>query len=54
MAGPMLDELYNEAAEVAEEALSEKPGLLTLGIDGHKDGKGRTLETITRAKLGVS
>eukprot|EP00966_Prymnesium_polylepis_P199466 4622387-Prymnesium_polylepis.2 len=26
----------------------------TLGTDGHKDGRGRTLETITKAKLGIS
>lgn len=54
MAGPLLDELYNEALEISEEALSDKDGLITLGIDGHKDGKSRTLETITKAKLGVS
>lgn len=54
MAGPLLDEVYEEAVEVAQEALDRRPGLLTLGIDGHKDGRSRTLETITLAKLGIS
>eukprot|EP00966_Prymnesium_polylepis_P152990 3534321-Prymnesium_polylepis.1 len=54
MSGVLLDEVYEEAVEVAEESLSSQPGLQTLGTDGHKDGRGRTLETITTAKLGVS
>lgn len=54
MAGPLLDEVYEEAMQVAAEKIDEKPGLLTLGIDGHKDGRNRTLETITMAKVGVS
>ena len=54
VAGPLLDEVYEEAVEIAEEKLSRATGKITLGIDGHKDGNGRSLETITRAKLGVS
>ena len=38
--------------QIADEALDAQPGLITLGIDGHKDGRGRSLETITKAKLG--
>lgn len=52
--GVMLDEIYEEAVEIAEEALAAEPGLITVGIDGHKDGRGRSLETVTKAKLGVS
>lgn len=54
MAGSLLDEIHEEAIQVASEALAEKPGLITIGMDGHKDGRNRTLETVTRAKLGVS
>lgn len=54
MSGPLLDEVYEEALQVAEESLANQPGLITLGTDGHKDGRGRTLETITKAKLGIS
>ena len=54
MAGPLLDEVHEEALQIAEEALTSQPGLTTLGIDGHKDGRGRSLQTITKAKLGVS
>ena len=54
MSGAFLDEVYEEAVHVATESLANQPGLQTLGTDGHKDGRGRTLETITKAKLGVS
>jgi hypothetical protein len=54
MAGPLLDEVHEEALQIAEEALTSQPGLITLGIDGHKDGRGRSLQTITKSKLGVS
>lgn len=54
MAGTQLDELYEESQELVEEKLATRPGLITLGIDGHKDGRSRTLETITKAKLGIS
>eukprot|EP00966_Prymnesium_polylepis_P303668 7014740-Prymnesium_polylepis.1 len=54
MSGPLLDEVYEEAVEIADESLASQPGLQTLGTDGHKDGRGRTLETITKAKFGVS
>ena len=53
MAGPLLDEVHEESVQIADEALDAQPGLITLGIDGHKDGRGRSLETITKAKLGV-
>lgn len=49
----MLDELYEEAKVITTEKLSELPGRITMGIDGHKMGK-RHVETLTRAKLGVS
>lgn len=54
MAGPLLDELYEETIAITEEKLDSVPGLITLGIDGHKDGRGRSLETVTRAKLSIS
>lgn len=53
-AGPLLDELHAETCELVEDTLSRVPGLITVGIDGHKDGRSRTLETVTKAKLGVS
>ena len=54
MAGVLLDEVYEEAVQIADEELFAQPGLITVGIDGHKDGRGRSLETVTKAKLGVS
>ena len=54
LSGPLLDEVHEEAVAIAEETLSRTTGKVTLGIDGHKDGNGRSLETITKAKLGVS
>ena len=54
IAGPLLDEVHAEAKEIAKETLDRAMGKITLGIDGHKDGKGRSLETVTEAKLGCS
>ena len=54
MRGDLLDEVYEEAVAISEEVIAAQPGLTTFGIDGHKDGRGRTLETFTKAKLGVS
>eukprot|EP00966_Prymnesium_polylepis_P005617 128438-Prymnesium_polylepis.1 len=50
----LLDEVYEETKEITSEALNDVPGRLTLGMDGHKEGKHRHVETITRAKLGIS
>lgn len=49
----MLDEVYEEAVDIADEKLQQFPGRLTLGMDGHKMGR-RHVETVTRAKLGIS
>eukprot|EP00966_Prymnesium_polylepis_P255695 5907541-Prymnesium_polylepis.1 len=54
LANDLLDEAYEEAQEVASKALAEVPGRLTLGMDGHKEAKHRHVETITKAKLGIS
>ena len=54
LAGDILDEAHEEAQEIAAIALSEVPGRPTLGMDGHKEGKHRHVETITKAKLGIS
>lgn len=54
LANDYLDEAYQEAQEIARGALRDYPGRLTLGMDGHRDGKSRQVETITIAKLGIS
>ena len=36
------------------QSLAKVPGKETIGIDGHKDGKRRHVETVTRMKLGIS
>lgn len=54
VAGPMLDEAYEECQIIVQDALAAAPGKVTVGMDGHKDGKKRHVETITKAKLGVS
>ena len=54
IANDLLDEAYEESTEIAAATLASVPGRLTLGMDGHKEGKHRHVETITRAKLGVS
>lgn len=54
IANDALDEAYEEAKEIAESALAEVPGRPTLGMDGHKEGKRRHVETVTKSKLGIS
>ena len=54
IATDLLDEVYEETKDITAEALSNVPGRLTLGMDGHKEGKHRHVETVTRAKLGIS
>ena len=50
----LLDEVYEETKDITAAALADVPGRPTLGMDGHKEGKHRHVETITRAKLGIS
>ena len=54
LAHDLLDEAYEETKEITAGALAEYPGRPTLGMDGHKEGKHRHVETITQAKLGCS
>eukprot|EP00966_Prymnesium_polylepis_P086262 1997040-Prymnesium_polylepis.1 len=54
LASDMLDEAYEETQEITAKALRDVPGRSTLGMDGHKEGKHRHVETITEAKLGIS
>ena len=54
IATDLLDEVYEETKAITAEALSNVPGRPTLGMDGHKEGKHRHVETVTRAKLGIS
>eukprot|EP00966_Prymnesium_polylepis_P296599 6852144-Prymnesium_polylepis.1 len=54
LATDLLDEAYEETKEITNEALAEYPGRPTLGMDGHKEGTHRHVETITKAKLGIS
>ena len=54
IATDLLDEIYEETKEITAEALSNVPGRPTLGMDGHKEGTHRHVETITTAKLGIS
>jgi hypothetical protein len=54
IATDLLDEVYEETKEITAEALSGVPGRPTLGMDGHKEGTHRHVETITKAKLGIS
>lgn len=54
LANDLLDEAYEETQEITAKALAAVPGRPTLGMDGHKEAKHRHVETITRAKLGVS
>ena len=54
IAQDILDEVYEEAKEIRLTALAKVPGRPTLGMDGHKEGKHRHVETVTTAKLGIS
>ena len=54
LANDLLDEAYEESKEITAEALAEYSGRPTMGMDGHKEGKHRHVETITQAKLGCS
>ena len=54
LAHDLLDEACEETTEITDRALTDVPGRPTLGMDGHKEGKHRHVETITRAKLGLS
>lgn len=54
LSSDLLDEAYEETKEIAEQALIQVPGRPTLGMDGHKEGKHRHVETVTNAKLGIS
>eukprot|EP00966_Prymnesium_polylepis_P334892 7390245-Prymnesium_polylepis.2 len=45
VATEILDEAYEETVEIADSALAKVPGRPTLGIDGHKEGKHRHVET---------
>ena len=54
LANDLLDEAYEETQEITAKALADVPGRPTLGMDGHKEAKHRHVETVTRAKLGVS
>ena len=49
----LLDETHAEVMQMTQEKLDSKPGKLTLGMDGHKDGNGRAVITFTRAKIGI-
>jgi hypothetical protein len=54
IATDLLDEVYEETISITADALNAVPGRPTLGMDGHKEGKHRHVETVTRAKLGIS
>eukprot|EP00966_Prymnesium_polylepis_P196797 4560395-Prymnesium_polylepis.1 len=54
LATDLLDEAYEETKQITASALNQVPGRPTLGMDGHKEGKHRHVETITVAKLGMS
>ena len=54
LANDLLDEAYEESKEITAEALAEYSGRPTMGMDGHKEGKHRHVETITQATLGCS
>eukprot|EP00966_Prymnesium_polylepis_P336783 7391746-Prymnesium_polylepis.1 len=54
LANDLLDEAYEETKQISTAALNAVPGRPTLGMDGHKEGKHRHVETITQAKLGIS
>jgi hypothetical protein len=54
LSNDLLDEAYEESKQISSKALNEVPGRPTLGMDGHKEGKHRHVETITKAKLGIS
>ena len=54
IATDLLDEVYEETKDITAEALSNVPGRLTLGMDGHKEGKHRHVETVTQGRsLGL-
>eukprot|EP00966_Prymnesium_polylepis_P015334 354482-Prymnesium_polylepis.1 len=54
LANDVLDEAYEETQEITAKALRDVPGRPTLGMDGHKEGTHRHVETVTEAKLGIS
>ena len=54
LAGRHLEDIYLESVEANESRLSFIPGKKTLGVDGHRDGESRVVETVTDSKLTVS
>ena len=45
---------YTEAVEVTAHKLKSAPGKKTLSVDGHKDGKGRSVLTASVLKFGLA
>ena len=49
-----LEHAYSEAVELTESKLNSVPEKKTLSLDGHKDGKHRSVMTTSILKLGLS
>lgn len=52
--GGTIGQRYEDAQGFAEEGLARARGLVTTGIDGHRDRRGRAVWTICRLKMGIS
>lgn len=54
LAGEGICELYTESEISADAALESVPGKVTIGVDGHKDGRHRSVLTISFLKQTIS
>lgn len=54
LANGVLNDLYAETVDVTAERLDQVPGKITIGIDGHVDGRGRSVHTVSLCKQGIA
>lgn len=54
LAGKALNDVYAETEQIVQENIETSDGKLTYGLDGHTDGRGRSVVTISALKKGVS
>jgi hypothetical protein len=53
LAGRHMDNVYQEVQGLLTDKRTSIPGKLTLGVDGHRDGTSRLVETVCEMKLGM-
>jgi Protein of unknown function (DUF 659) len=54
LASDALNEIFAATVDVTAEMLDRVPGMLTISVDGHVDGRGRSVHTVALCKLGIT